>query len=98
MGAAAVVRLVLLYQPGVGFVNQSRRLQRVAGTLVAQVAPRELLQLGVKQWDETIERVFVPCRGLMQQRRNGLIFRQFALFYRTFTLEAPILVITAITL
>jgi hypothetical protein len=77
MRSTVVIRLILLHQTGIGFVDQGRRLESVAGALVAHVSPCEPPQLGVQQRHQTIERSFVSCGEFPQESRNGLIFRQF---------------------
>jgi hypothetical protein len=81
MRAAVVIGLILPYEPGIGFVDQGGRLQSVAGTLIPHVAPRQPSQFGVHQRYQTIKSVLIPCRDLMQESRNGLIFRQAATLY-----------------
>jgi len=77
MRSTAVIRLILLHQPCIGFVDQGRRLQSVGRALVAHVSPCEPSQLGVQQWYQTIERTFVSRGEVPQETRNGLIVRQF---------------------
>ena len=59
---ALIIRLILLYQPRVGFVNQSCRLERVAGPLVAEVPSRQPPKLRIYQRYQTVEGTFVPTR------------------------------------
>ena len=58
--AAAIIGLLLLYQPGIGLVDQGSRLQRMARALVTHVASRQPSQFGIKQGYQTVERALVP--------------------------------------
>ena len=49
MGAVLPIDLTLVYQPQKSLVNKSRRLERVAGPLTAQVAARQKAQLIVDE-------------------------------------------------
>jgi hypothetical protein len=49
MGAVLPVNMALVYQPQKSLVNQSRRLERVAGTLTAQKSARQAPQFIVNE-------------------------------------------------
>lgn len=59
---------VLLDQPQIRFVDQGRRLERVAGTLAPQVHRRATLKVAVDERQEPIARIEVPPAPCLQQR------------------------------
>jgi len=77
MGSTVVIRLILIHQPHIGFVDQGRRLQSVGGALVAHVPPREFPEFGVQQRHQTIKRSSIASGEVPQETRDGLIVRQF---------------------
>ena len=58
----------LLDQPGVGFVDERGRLQRLLAPLMAHIATRETAQLVVHQRHERFERALVAGGQLVEQR------------------------------
>ena len=67
MSAVLPLHVLLIYQPQVGFIDQRRGLQSVAGAFAAHVTAGELSQLGVDQRQQLIERRLVAVAPIHQQ-------------------------------
>jgi hypothetical protein len=68
--AVPVSRLLYVYQPQVGLVNQGRRLQRLAGLLLSEFLRRELAQLLVDQGQELLGGVRIASFNVGQDAGN----------------------------
>jgi hypothetical protein len=60
-------------QAEVRFVCQSRRLQRVTGTLHAEMTRRDRSQLGVDQWQEALEGAVITLLPRAQIRCDPVV-------------------------
>jgi eukaryotic-like serine/threonine-protein kinase len=59
MRAIAIIRLVLPYQPHVGFMHQRGRLKSVVGAFAPQIAVCQTAQFGVRDRHQTVDRIFL---------------------------------------
>jgi hypothetical protein len=65
--AASPVDIALFDEAQVCLVNECRRLQRVAGALVAKPARGDLAQFRVHEWQQAIERVPIALTPAVEQ-------------------------------
>jgi hypothetical protein len=67
VGAVLPIDLALVYQPQKRLVDQRRRLQRVTGTLAAQIAARQAAQLLIDDRRQPVVRgLIAPIPGHQQ--------------------------------
>ena len=72
MRATLPLDLLDLNQPEIRLIDQRGRLKRVAGTLVAHMAPRQAAQLLMDEGQQAVEcRHLTPPPGL--QQRGGVV-------------------------
>jgi hypothetical protein len=70
MGAVLPVRLGFIGKLEIGIVDQHRRLQGVARSLLAHVTARETLELRLDEGDELVERARLACAPGAEQLRD----------------------------
>jgi hypothetical protein len=54
MDAILIIGLLLLDQPGIGFMNQRRGLESMAWAFIPQMSVGYFAQFGLNQWNELI--------------------------------------------
>jgi hypothetical protein len=64
------VLAALADQSQVGLVDQGRRLQRVAGTLASEIAAGDLVEFGVDEREQLVERSLIPMCPLVKEQRH----------------------------
>ena len=64
-------RLRLVEQSQISFVDQRRRLQRLAGTAPSQISSRQLVKLSINLRRQLFERVRLASSPGNQERGNG---------------------------
>jgi hypothetical protein len=76
--ASPKVRNLLLHEAGIGLVNHSSRLQRMAVVFLAHVASSEPSQFRIEEGHERVERVLIALRKLLQQNGDGGVRLQWS--------------------
>ena len=88
MPAIAIARLLLPQHPGVELVYQRRRLERMARTLLTDIAVRNPAKLVVNQRDQAVKSALVAPRKVLKQMGDSPGFGEIEigghcqLFYR----------------
>jgi hypothetical protein len=72
---AAIVRMILPNQPHVGFVDQGRGLERVTGSLPAQVSSGQHPKFRVYQRNHLIQSRPITGCDCVEHHRDGLVLR-----------------------
>ena len=70
VGAVLPVHALVVDEPHVGFVDERRRLQAVAGALTSQAAPGETAKLVVDDRRQLGERALVPVAPRTEKRAD----------------------------
>ena len=70
MGAVLPVHALVIDQPQVGFVDQRRRLQAVAGALAPHVVVRQTTELVVDDRHQEGERTLIPVAPRPEKRAD----------------------------
>ena len=70
MSAIAIIRLVLPYQPHVGFMHKRGRLKSVVGAFAPQIAVRQAAKLGVRDRHQAVDGIFLSCLNFTEKLRE----------------------------
>jgi hypothetical protein len=70
MSTVLPLYLARINQPQVSLVDESRGLQCVSRAFVAQVAPRDEPQLGIDEWNQSLERCLIAIAPGKQNPGN----------------------------
>ena len=68
MSAILPLHALVIHQAHIGFVDQGRGLQAVAGTLTIHVTARQAVELVINDGGQRFERALVPVAPGAQQR------------------------------